>query len=55
MQSAGTSIRVESYGASRPQLDRTQNEDAFIVGREPVPYEIVTRYRYSGWLAAYVP
>jgi hypothetical protein len=33
MQSAGTSIRVESYGASRPQQGRTQNEDAFLIGR----------------------
>jgi serine/threonine protein phosphatase PrpC len=41
MQSAGTSIRVESYGASCPQQGRTQNEDAFIVGREPVPYAVL--------------
>ena len=38
MQRAGTSIRVESYGASRPQQGRTHNEDAFLIGRTERPF-----------------
>jgi hypothetical protein len=29
---------IEIYGATRPQIDRNTNEDAFVIGREPVPH-----------------
>jgi serine/threonine protein phosphatase PrpC len=38
MQTTGTGVRVESYGATRPQQGRTQNEDAFLIGRAERPF-----------------
>ena len=35
------SFSVECYGASRPQQGRTANEDAFWIGRDPVPVAVV--------------
>ena len=35
------SFPVECYGASRPQQGRTANEDAFWIGRDPVPVAVV--------------
>jgi serine/threonine protein phosphatase PrpC len=35
------SFSVECYGASRPQQGRTANEDAFWIGRDPVPVTVV--------------
>jgi hypothetical protein len=32
---------IECYGASRPQDGQKWNEDAFIIGRDPVPYTAV--------------
>jgi len=30
-------MRVECYGASRPQSGRTTNEDAFVIGHGAIP------------------
>ena len=32
---------IECYGGSHPQVDRSTNEDAFVIGRDPVPYAVV--------------
>ncbi len=32
---------IEIYGATRPQMDRSANEDAFVIGRDPVPYAAI--------------
>jgi len=32
---------IEIYGATRPQIGRSTNEDAFVIGREPVPHAAV--------------
>lgn len=34
-------VRVEIYGATRTQQGKTQNEDAFLIGREPAPYAVL--------------
>jgi serine/threonine protein phosphatase PrpC len=31
-------MRIECYGASRPQTGRTTNEDAFVIGHGAIPY-----------------
>jgi serine/threonine protein phosphatase PrpC len=36
-----TNPLVECYGASRPQQGRTANEDAYWIGRDPVPVAVV--------------
>jgi serine/threonine protein phosphatase PrpC len=35
---SGVHVRIECYGASRPQTGRTINEDAFVVGHGAIPY-----------------
>ena len=32
---------IECYGGSHHQVDRSTNEDAFVIGRDPVPYAAV--------------
>jgi len=32
---------IECYGVSRPQVERSTNEDAFVIGSDPVPYAAV--------------
>jgi len=32
---------IECYGGSRPQVERSTNEDAFVIGRDPTPYAAV--------------
>jgi serine/threonine protein phosphatase PrpC len=32
---------IECYDGSRPQAERSTNEDAFVIGRDPVPYAAV--------------
>jgi len=32
---------IECYGGSRPQVERSMNEDAFVIGRDPLPYAAV--------------
>jgi len=32
---------IEIFGATRPQIGRSTNEDALIIGRDPLPYAAV--------------
>lgn len=32
---------IEIYGATRPEMDRSTNEDAFVIGRDPVSYAAI--------------
>lgn len=38
MQPAGTVAHIECFAATRPQQGRTQNEDAFLIGRGERPF-----------------
>ncbi len=38
MQPASTVTRIECFAATRPQQGRTQNEDAFLIGRGVCPF-----------------
>ena len=34
-------MQIEIYAATRPQQNRTANEDAFLIGRGPTPYAVI--------------
>lgn len=34
-------MKVECYSATRTQLGKTSNEDAFLIGRGPIPYAVL--------------
>jgi len=34
-------MKVECYSATRTQLDKTSNEDAFLIGRGPILYAVL--------------
>jgi len=37
----GLTMRIEIYAATRTQQGRPQNEDAFLIGRDAVPYVVL--------------
>jgi serine/threonine protein phosphatase PrpC len=45
-------VRAECYAASRPQEGRSTNEDAFLIGRGPIPYAALCDGAGNAQLAA---
>jgi len=44
---------IECYGGSRPRDERSRNDDAFVIGRDPMPYAALCDGAGSGQQGAH--